>query len=43
METVAAQLTTVETTVVNTVEVVDSTGELEALAGPAAELAVSGP
>ena len=41
--TVAAQLTTVETTVVNTVEVVSLAGELETLAGPAAELEISDP
>lgn len=41
--TVAAQLTTVDTTVVNTVEVVSSAGELETLAPPTAELEVSDP
>ena len=41
--TVEAQLITVDTMVVKTVEVVSSAGELEALAGPAAELEVPGP
>ena len=41
--TVGAQLITVDTTVVKTVEVVISAWELEALAGPAAELEVPGP